>query len=186
MDAVNLWFRLLMMLLRRPWRHPVHGLDSTVVRMRVWPLDLDLNRHVTNGRYFTLADVGRMDFVLRSGAHRVALRHRAVPIVADVWGKFRQELRLFQAFEIHTRLLGWDTRWMIMEHRFVRAGRVIGVVVMRGTFRSAQGTVDPREFAREMGEEASPPLPAWVADWGRACDGLSGQLRQEEGRRPQD
>ncbi len=23
--------------------------------MRVWPLDLDLNRHVTNGRYFTLA-----------------------------------------------------------------------------------------------------------------------------------
>ena len=73
---MNLWFRLLLMLLRRPWRKPAHALSTTVVRMRVWPLDLDFNRHVTNGRYLTLADVGRMDYVLRSGAFRVALRHR--------------------------------------------------------------------------------------------------------------
>ena len=71
---MNLWFRLLLMLLRRPWRNPAQGLESTVIRMRIWPLDLDFNRHVTNGRYFTLADVGRMDFVLRSGAYRVAIR----------------------------------------------------------------------------------------------------------------
>ncbi len=85
---MNLWFRLLHMLLRRPWRKPVHGLATTVVRMRVWPLDLDLNRHVTNGRYFTLADVARMDFVLRTGAFRVALRHKAMPIVGDTWASF--------------------------------------------------------------------------------------------------
>ncbi|MCP1506057.1 acyl-ACP thioesterase [Pseudomonas marginalis] len=51
---MNLWFRLLYMLCRRPWRKPAHGLATTVVRMRVWPLDLDLNRHVTNGRYFSI------------------------------------------------------------------------------------------------------------------------------------
>ena len=71
---MNLWFRLLLMLLRRPWRKPAQALSTTVVRMRVWPLDLDFNRHVTNGRSFTLADVGRMDYVLRSGAFRVAHR----------------------------------------------------------------------------------------------------------------
>ena len=178
---MNLWFRLLLMLLRRPWRKPVYAFDTTVVRMRVWPLDLDLNRHVTNGRYFTLSDVGRMDYVLRSGAFRVALRHRAVPIVGDVWGKFRRELKLFEAFEIHTRMLGWDEKWSFIEHRFVKDGRVLGMVIMRGLFRSSKGTVSPAEFAVELGlPEQSPALPDWLAAWSASCDQLSGQLRAEE------
>lgn len=178
---MNLWFRLIFMLLRRPWRKPVAPLDTTVVRMRVWPLDLDLNRHVTNGRYFTLADVGRMDYVLRSGAFRVALRHKAVPIVGDTWGKFRRELKLFEAFEVHTRMLGWDEKWSFMEHRFVKNGRVLGVVVMRGLFRSPKGTVSPGEFVRELGlSEQALEMPAWLTAWSQSCDDMSVQLREEE------
>jgi acyl-CoA thioesterase FadM len=178
---MNLWFRLLLMLLRRPWRKPVGGLDTTVVKMRVWPLDLDFNRHVTNGRYFTMADVGRMDYVLRSGAYKVALRHKAFPIVGDVWGKFRRELRLFEAFEIHSRMLGWDDKWVFVEHRFMRKERVIGVVMMRGLFRSAKGLVDPQEFIAEMNlAPQSPPLPDWLSAWSESCDGMSSQLRDEE------
>lgn len=178
---MNLWFRLIWMLLHRPWRRPVPGLATTVIKLRVWPLDLDFNRHVTNGRYFTLADVGRMDYVLRSGAFRVALRHRALPIVGDVWGKFRRELRLFEAFEIHTRMLGWDNKWSFVEHRFVKDGRVLGVVIMRGLFRGPKGNVSPAEFASELGlAEQSPQLPAWLTDWSASCDQLSAQLRGEE------
>lgn len=178
---MNLWFRLLLMLLRRPWRKPVGGLDTTVVKMRVWPLDLDFNRHVTNGRYFTMADVGRMDYVLRSGAYKVALRHKAFPVVGDVWGKFRRELRLFEAFEIHSRMLGWDDKWVFVEHRFMRNERVIGVVMMRGLFRSAKGLADPQEFIAEMNlAPQSPPLPDWLSAWSESCDGMSSQLRDEE------
>ncbi len=178
---MNLWFRLLCMLFHRPWRNPVNALESTIIRMRVWPLDLDFNRHVTNGRYFTMADVGRMDFVLRSGAFRVALRTKALPIVGDTWGKFRRELKLFEAFEIHSRMLGWDDKWSFMEHRFVSKGRVIGVVVMRGLFRSAKGTIAPGEFVRGLGlPERSPEMPEWLTSWSANCDAMSCQLRGEE------
>lgn len=180
---MNLWFRLLNMLLRRPWRQSADPFSTTVVPMRVWPLDLDLNVHVTNGRYFTMADVGRMDYVLKTGAYRTALRHKAVPIVGDVWGKFRRELRLFERFEIHTRMLGWDDKWSFMEHRFISKGRVVGVVIMRGVFRAAQGTLAPAEIVRDLGvPEQSPALPDWLLRWSASCDGLSGQLRAEEGR----
>ena len=58
---MNLWFRLTRLLLSRPWRR-VAGPDATIVTtMRVWPLDLDINRHVTNGRYFSMADIARTD-----------------------------------------------------------------------------------------------------------------------------
>jgi acyl-CoA thioesterase FadM len=178
---MNLWFRLLLLLLRRPWRQNADPFSTTVVRMRVWPLDLDLNRHVTNGRYFTLADVGRMDYVLKSGCFRTALRHKAVPIVGDAWGKFRRELRLFESFEVHTRMLGWDDKWSFLEHRFVKDGRVVGVVVMRGLFRAARGTVPPADIVRDLGlPEQSPAIPEWMAAWSQSCDGMSLQLREEE------
>ncbi|PMV22755.1 MULTISPECIES: acyl-CoA thioesterase [unclassified Pseudomonas] len=178
---MNLWFRLLFLLFRRPWRRPVDGLATTVTRMRVWPLDLDFNRHVTNGRYFTLADVARMDYVLRSGAFRVALRAKALPIVGDTWGKFRRELKLFEPFEIHTRMLGWDAKWSYIEHRFISRRRVVAVVVMRGLFRSAEGTISPSAFCQELGlPEDSPGMPQWLMDWSKACDEMSQQLRSEE------
>jgi acyl-CoA thioesterase FadM len=178
---MNLWFRLLFLLFRRPWRRPVDGLATTVTRLRVWPLDLDFNRHVTNGRYFTLADVARMDYVLRTGAFRVALRAKALPIVGDTWGKFRRELKLFESFEIHTRMLGWDAKWSYLEHRFISRKRVVAVVVMRGLFRAAEGTISPSVFCRELGlPEDSPGMPQWLTDWSKACDDMSQQLRNEE------
>lgn len=178
---MNLWFRVLVLLLTRPWRRPVLGTDTTVIRMRVWPSDLDLNRHVTNGRYFNMADVGRMDYILRSGAVRVALRHKAAPIVGDVCGKFRRELRLFDRFEIHTRMLGWDDKWTFMEHRFVRRDRVVAVVVMRGLFRAPGALVPPSAFVEEMGlSPQSPQLPHWLVNWSASCDAQSQVLRDEE------
>src|SRR5262249_40783260 len=101
---MNLWLRLLALLLFRN-RQRVSVLDTTRVRVRVWPNDLDLNRHVNNGRYVSIADLGRIDFFLRTGLLRVALRRRAVPVVGDVLAKFRRDLRVFQTVEIYSRLL---------------------------------------------------------------------------------
>ena len=111
--------------------------------------------------------------------------NRAVPIVGDVWGKFRRELKLFEAFEVHTRLLGWDEKWIFMEHRFISQERVVGVVIMRGLFRSAKGTIAPAEFIRELGlAEQTPAMPDWLVAWSQSCDGLSLGLRLEEGEPP--
>lgn len=80
-------------------------------------------------------------------------------------------------------MLGWDEKWTFVEHRFMRNERVVGVVVMRGLFRSSKGTVSPRELVREMGiEETSPPMPQWLTTWSESCDEMSRRLREEEGR----
>jgi acyl-CoA thioesterase FadM len=179
---MNLWLRLIGLLLFRN-RRRVDLLATTRVRLRVWPTDLDLNGHVNNGRYLMLADLARIDWFLRTGVMRQALRRRAVPIVGDAMAKFRRDLRLFQSFEIHSRLLGWDERWGFLEHRFVRDGRVIGVVAIRGMFRGRNGALNPSQFLASVGGPvASPPLPDWLLTWHRGSEGLSVTLRLEEGR----
>jgi acyl-CoA thioesterase FadM len=178
---MNLWFRLIWMLLMSFCREPVKPFETSVHKMRVWLNDLDFNRHVTNGRYFTMADVGRMDYVLRSGVAKVAFQHQALPIVSEASAKFRKDLRLFQSFEIHSRLVGWDEKWTFMEHRFIAQGRVAGIVIIRGLFMGKRGAVKPTTIAEHLGlSPISPQLPDWVATWSTSCDKLSDTLRMEE------
>lgn len=178
---MNLWFRLIKVLAHCIGHRRV-ALDAcTRVRLRVWPNDLDLNFHVNNGRYLSLADLGRMDFFIRSGLFELARRERAFPIVGDAIAKFRRDMKLFETFEIETRMLGWDHKWGFMEHRFIKDGRVIGVVAIRGVFRSKSGLVDPTVFLAGLAHDSpSPPLPKWIVEWNQGCESLSHSLRGEE------
>ena len=157
-------------------------LDTTCVKLQSWPNDLDFNLHVNNGRYLMLADLGRFDWFIRSGTLQVARKHGAMPVIGDAIAKFRRELKAFQRFEIRTRMVGWDERWGFLEHRFVREGRVFGVVGIRGLFRSRSGPISPGTLMEGLGVSAtSPPLPRWVEQWHSGCESLSQLLRSEEG-----
>ncbi|SHG72945.1 thioesterase family protein [Massilia sp. CF038] len=178
---MNLWFRLIWMLLTVRWRSKVSIFESAALTMTVMPTDLDFNGHVNNGRYLTLADVARMDYIVRSGTARVALALRARPIVGDAVAKFRRDLKLFQRFKVESRSLGWNARWSFLEHRFMREGRVLGVVVIRGMLVNKDGPIAPPDLARHLGvERESPAVPPWVLQWSDSCDMLSDQLRHEE------
>lgn len=183
---MNLWIRLLHMLLRlvghRLLRRPPVGLfEVTRLTMRVWPNDLDTNLHVNNGRYLTIGDLGRFDWFVRAGVLRVARTQRAMPVVGDALAKFRRSLEVFQKFTLETRLLGWDDKWGFIEHRFIRKGRVLGVIVIRGVFLGRNGPMRPNQLLAGLAHELpSPPLPRWVQEWNTSCESLSVQLRQEE------
>ncbi len=161
-------------------------LDTSCIHLRAWPNDLDFNLHVNNGRYLALADIGRLDWFVRTGVFQAARQHKALPVVGDAIAKFRRELKAWQSFEIHTRILGWDDRWGFLEHRFVREGRSIGVVGVRGLFRGPQGPIAPSALMGSLGDSlASPPVPKWILEWHAGCESLSHQLRSEETARGQ-
>ena len=156
-------------------------LATTRVCLRVWPNDLDLNFHVNNGRYLTLADIGRMHWFVRTGVLGIARRQKAFPVIGDAITKFRHDLKMFQTFEIHTRLIGWDRKWGFLEHRFVRSDRVIGVVAIRGVFKGPGGPVDPAVFLAGLPHtEPSPELPEWANRFHQGSELLSELLREEE------
>jgi hypothetical protein len=84
-----------------------------------------------------------MHWFVRTGMLAAARRHKAYPVVGDAIAKFRRDLRAFQSFQIYSRLIGWDHKWGFLEHRFVRGGRVLKVVAIRGVFKGPDGPLDP-------------------------------------------
>jgi len=175
------WLRLACVGFGAIFEPKVDLLATTRVHFRVWPNDLDFNVHVNNGRYLALADISRIHWFMRTGVLGVARQQKAFPIIGDAIAKFRHDLRIFQSFEIQTRLIGWDRKWGFIEHRFVRRDRVIGVVAIRGVFKAPGGPVDPAVLLAGVAHTApSPELPEWANRFHQGGELLGELLREEE------
>lgn len=120
---MNLWFRVLWLFLTAPFRariEPPFGVSR--IHFRVWPTDLDVNRHMNNGRYLTIADLGRTDLLLQTGLWRAVLKEGLLPMLSGSAIRYRRELKPFQAFTLESRIVCWRATTFVMEHRFVTIG----------------------------------------------------------------
>jgi acyl-CoA thioesterase FadM len=107
---MNLFLRLIWVVLTWRSRGRIGTLEASCVSFRVMPHDLDALGHVNNGRFLSILDLGRVDAMLRSGL-AAKLRERSwYPVVAAETILFKKSLTLFQKFDVETQLLGWDSK----------------------------------------------------------------------------
>jgi acyl-CoA thioesterase FadM len=164
---MNLWFRLLNVLIASLFRPRLDLTDPSFLRFRVLPHDLDLNMHMNNARYLALMDLGRIDFIARSGIWRPMFRQRWRPVVGGALVRFRRSLNPFQAVALTSRVVCWDAKWLYFAHRIEAGGALACLTVVRAAFVGASGVVAPAELMREAGIAGrSPQAPDWVAQWG--------------------
>ncbi len=88
-------------------------------------------------------------------------------MAASVTVTYRRSLRLWQRYELETRLVGFDDKAMYIQQRFVRDDEVYVEGLMRGRFlRTSGGTVSVAELGELAGiDPATMPIPEWMADW---------------------
>lgn len=181
---MNRYLRLLLVWLRarrslrsRAGAAPVSPLEEYRTPLRVMPNDIDLLRHVNNGAYLTLLDIGRVDMTLRSGAQSALSERGWFPVVVGESIRFHRSMVLGERFTIVARVLGWDERVVYLDQRFERAARGGGVevvaeawIVARFLARSG-GTVPSPRVAEAFGmDPASPAVPDDVLAWSRSLD----------------
>ncbi|MCP3098452.1 SDR family NAD(P)-dependent oxidoreductase [Myxococcus sp. K15C18031901] len=157
-------FRLLQTLLRGRARGPLDPLAEGVTRWRVLPTDLDLFGHMNNSRYLAMMDLGRVDLLVRAGLLPAMLRQRWVAPVGETSLQFRDALRLFEHYELGTRLAAWDDHWLYFEQQFRRVSepeRPVATGLVRAVFRDAHGPVPPpRVIQHALGREVRSPAPS--------------------------
>jgi acyl-CoA thioesterase FadM len=163
---MNLWLRLIRVWLAAQRRSPLGSEGESVIRIRVWPHDLDLWGHVNGGRYLTLSDLGRLDFSVRAGLFKIVRRQHWTMPMAAAGLQFRRPLRLFQTCELHTRVAGWDDKWSYLETRFVRKDRTVATVVAKAVVRGSDGTIAPKRLLELLGVDQEPfPVPEHIRRW---------------------
>ena len=80
----------------------------TTIRLTTLPTDIDILRHMNNGRYLSLFDLGRWDLLVRTGMSDVMKKQNWYAVVSAETITFRKSLELWQRFDVESRLLGHD------------------------------------------------------------------------------
>jgi acyl-CoA thioesterase FadM len=166
---MSILFRLVWVIIAAFFRRPLGFRGVSTLRQRVWPTDLDINIHMNNARYLAVMDLGRTDWIIRSGAWRLMHRERMSPIVGGCMVRYRRALQPFQRFTLRTRLLGWDERWLYVEQIMAGHDGIACLAVQRAGFTQRGKLVPPDELARLLNYDGPPiPAPPWVEGWNEA------------------
>lgn len=161
--------RTILTLLRARRRPPLDIHDVGRMAMRVLPNDLDVQRHINNGVYLSLMDLGRLDLLVRTGGWKQMRDFGCYPVIASETITFRRSLQLWQRYTLETRIAGYDEKAVYIEQRFVVNGEIYAQAHLRGRFlKNAGGVVSVTELAKvlEISMDAL-VLPGWVDRWAR-------------------
>ena len=136
-----------------------------------WPWDLDFWFELNNGRTLTLYDLGRIPLAARMGLISAMRENKWGLTIAGASVRYRRRLRMFQKFEIHSRALGWDKRFLYLEQSIWTKGHCANQALYRTAVTSPDGIVDTAKIAVAIGVDInSPDLPQWVQNWIKAED----------------
>lgn len=167
MGRVNLYFRLMVLMLRLRRAPRVSLWSETRTPFRVWPTDLDLLRHMNNARYLALMDLARTDLIGRAGFMTEISDRGWYPVVGAQTITYKRSLKLWQRFVVATRVLGFDERAVYMHQEFRQGGKLVARAVVQARFlKRAGGLVTPAELIEASGPVPDDVvLPDWVAEW---------------------
>ena len=164
---MNLWFRMLWLWLAGGSRSAVPALGPCVTPFRVGLLDLDLFRHLNNGRYFTIMDLARVDMMRRSGLLAKLNAAGFFPVVVTEAMVFRKSHNWRQRFDIETEVVAWDEKSLTVTQRFLVGRDEYATALVRARFlRRSGGSVPTAEIIAWSGEALThPPMDAGLTAW---------------------
>lgn len=167
---VNVIWRTLFVMWRARWRLRRAQLapgDVGRIRVTTLPTDIDVLRHMNNGRYLSLFDLGRWDLLGRTGMTDAMKRNGWYAVVSAETVTFRRSLQLWQRFDIESRLLGHDDKAIYLEHRAVVDGEIYARAIIRARMlKRSGGTLSHQELFAAVGRpEGLPDVEPWVHEW---------------------
>lgn len=144
-------------------------LDTHVSRHHCWPWDIDIWMELNNGRTLTLYDLGRTMLTLRTGLAGVLKREGWAVAVAGTSIRYRRRIKAFERFEMKSRAIGWDARFIYVEQGIWKAnGDCANHALLRMVVTDKNGIVPPERVIKAWKQDInSPTLPDWVQAW---CD----------------
>jgi hypothetical protein len=125
------------------------------------PFDTDWFNAIRAQGFITYTDAFRWNWGVRTGFFKAAIKHKWVVIAGGQKLVHRRPVKLFRRFQLSVKFLGWDDKWIYVQHTFRQNGEVKCVSFIKSGIRRGGVLLPPKEMFRVLGfvEELTPP--AW-------------------------
>lgn len=105
------------------WRHMKRPLlEPDVTTGRCSLCDLDHMMHMNNVKYLRAFEFGRAAFGLKNRLWQKAKKLKAHLLISAQVVRYRRPVTLFQAFEIHSKIVYWEDRDVYIEQQLITVG----------------------------------------------------------------
>ncbi|WP_025652935.1 MULTISPECIES: acyl-CoA thioesterase [unclassified Psychrobacter] len=140
--------------------------QTSEVMVRCSLTDLDPMLEMNNGRVLTVYDIGRTDFIIRTGLGRLLLKQRWGMVVAGSTIQYRKRIRLLDKITIRTHIVGIDERWIYLEHSMWVKGKPCSSMLLRTGVTEGGRVVDTARVLEGLGKaDLKLPPTGYVAEW---------------------
>lgn len=130
-----------------------HVTDPVEMVFRVWPIDIDLLRHMNNAKYLNYMQAGRLLLQVRTGFLWAGLKQGWIAPVSKVEIEFHRPLRLFQKFSLTTEISKAEKNFLTIDQTFNSRGKRIASARVTVAIRKAKAVVAPKEYLGMLGYE---------------------------------
>lgn len=150
-------------------------------------LEIDYNLHKSNSTYFTDLDISRGALVSRLYSPGVGIiskeldqeflaasqkagkgiprRKPIIIVLGSVYCSFKREIKAFELYEMHSKAIGWDRKWMYILTCFMRPASkpgapkvLLATALSKYVVKKGRLTIQPERILRASGY--LPPRPA--------------------------
>ncbi len=163
---MNLWIRFLRLLLSLGKRRAGAWDSEAALRFRVLPTDSDyFQHHLTNSRFFSFMDLARLDWLAQVGLYQPMRERGWGPVVNNHQMTYLGMIRWGRVFQVQTRAVYWDQKYLYLQHRFVESGKLRAVGTVRLVFAGKNGSVPLADMLQAAGISVPPAeCPAQIKD----------------------
>ena len=165
---MNLFFRLILTLIKCFFIRKKKVMESAYLSFRVLPFDCDINIHLTNSRYLSFMDLGRLYLIAqKQNVFRTMLKYRWQPVISDLEIKFIKSVKPFARIILQTRVLTWDDRYLYLEQRLFDKHTLYSIAIIKGTFVEKGQRVPMSRIVAIAGEPnlKAPPMSTMLKHW---------------------
>ncbi len=176
---MRLRLRFILLVLSSFWKKPMGVLDDSVLNLRVLPNDIDITK-TSNDRFIALMDLGRMDVAFRVGLLKSMFKNKWVPLATFDTIRFRYPLKIFQKYQLRSRIVWWDNTTFYFKQVFERKGRVVATGYVCATLLGSNGSIPPSEILAEIGQPVTKPSEPEIVAKLRETERLIHETQKEQ------
>lgn len=147
------------LILANPKDIPASIFDPVDYHTRCSLFECDFNMHKSNSTYFSDLDNARGLLMLKTfknffNSHKKQNGSYPYLPLGGVLTVFKKEIKPLQAYNVKSRILGWDQKWLFVLSRFETVGRdgkpvLCAVALTKYVFKIKRKTVPPETVIAE-------------------------------------
>jgi len=150
------WFRLLLIFISAFFRKKLLLTETSRLSFRVWPQEAD-KKYMNNASFWTITEMGQMDLLFRSGLFSLCRLNHWSPLVGSQKMVYRKPLKRFERFELESKMIYWDHKWVYLEQTFLKNGQLIANSLIKVILRSKDGNVPVSQVLTSLGIKTNLP-----------------------------